>query len=392
MKYLILILINFLSFNCFALEKENLPQDLREMSKKGMDYIYSIELDKAQSQFEEIIKKYPEHPIGHFGIAMTKWAYYEYLEDQGDQKMDDEYANLTDKAIEIGKKWLKLHPNDATAHMCMGGMYGLRARLNLTQHSWLKAYVNGKRALSSMRKSLEIDDKMYDAYLGLGMYEYSAGTLPSVIRWLSKLLISGDAQKGIDYLKICKEKGYFNSIAAELILIEIFTEHDGKYANPKLAVEWSRELRKIYPYHAQMHFVEIVSLYEAKMYEEARTEMLEYLNRVGKYPHYKENYLSRIYTALGTIYMMEKNYDKALEYFEKAKKRIEIDKKASRWSLWAIVRIGNVYDMENLRDRALSYYKEALSYKDYWGFKEYIEDYIDKPFNISLLPVQLPPP
>ncbi|NLI09301.1 MAG: hypothetical protein GX447_00925 [Elusimicrobia bacterium] len=386
-----IIILALFSANLFA-QKEDLPKDLREISKKGIDAIYAVELDKAEQNFKEAVEKYPDHPFGHFGLAMTKWAHFEYLDDESDPSLDSQYYQLTDKAIEIGKAWIKKHPKDANAHMCMGGMYGLRARLYLMQHSWIKAYFSGRKALSYMKKSLEIDPELYDSYLGLGMYEYSAGTLTGVVKVLSKLVMPGDAKKGIEYLKICKEKGYFNSEAAELILIEIFTQHASAYADAKTAVEWSKELRKKYPYHAQMHFVEIVSLYEAKMYEEAEKEMKEYLSRVGKHPHYREKYLSRIYVALGTVRMIDKDYEGAKNYFQKARETIQKEKHPSRWGVWGIVRLGNIYDIQSLRKEALDFYKEALSYKDNWGFKEYIENFKESPFNISVLPDQLPPP
>ncbi|MEW5950314.1 MAG: hypothetical protein AB1637_00305 [Elusimicrobiota bacterium] len=386
-----IIILALFSVNLFA-QKEDLPKDLREISKKGIDAIYAVELDKAEQNFKEAVEKYPDHPFGHFGLAMTKWAHFEYLDDESDPSLDSQYYRLTDKAIEIGKAWIKKHPKDANAHMCMGGMYGLRARLYLMQHSWIKAYFSGKKALSYMKKSLDIDPELYDSYLGLGMYEYSAGTLTGVVKVLSKLVMPGNAKKGIEYLKICKEKGYFNSEAAELILIEIFTQHGSTYSDPKTAVEWSKELRKKYPYHAQMHFVEIVSLYEAKMYEEAEKEMKEYLSRVGKHPHYREKYLSRIYVALGTVRMIDKDYEGAKYYFQKARETIQKEKHPSRWGVWGIVRLGNICDIQSLRKEALDFYKEALSYKDNWGFKEYIENFKESPFNISVLPDQLPPP
>ncbi len=390
MKKIIFSLLFFCSF--LNAQSEDLPQELKEISKKGIDAIYAVELDSAEKYFNMAVEKYPDHPFGHFGLAMTKWAHFEYLDDESDPSLDRQYYALTDKAIEVGKLWLKKHPNDSNAHMCMGGMYGLRARLYLMQHSWIKAYFSGRKALSYMRKAIEINPQMYDAYLGLGMYEYSAGTLTGAVKILSKLVMPGDAKKGIEYLKLCKEKGYFNAEAAELILIEIFTQHNSPYADAQTAVKWSKELRKKYPYHAQMHFVEIVSLYEAKMYDEAEKEMLEYLSRVGRHPHYREKYLSRIYVALGTVRMVEKDYEGARSYFEKAKETIKKEKNPSRWGVWGIVRLGNIHDAQNLRKEALEYYNEALSYKDNWGFREYIENFKAAAFRAASLPDQLPPP
>lgn len=374
---------------------EPLPEELRLISKKGIEAIYAVDLAEAQKEFELALSKYPEHPFPHFGIAMTKWATLEYLEDESDPKLGKEYGELTDKAIEVGKAWLAKHPGDANAYMCMGGMYGLRARLAVLQHRWIKAYFDGRKALSYMHQSLKIDPELYDAYLGLGMYEYYSGTLTGVVKVLAKLVMPGDAKKGIELLSVCKDKGYFNSLAAKLLLIEIYTTTGSPYVNPGLAVKWSKELRTAYPSHPQMQFVDIVSLYENKQYEDSRKESMDYLKAVneGK-PAYRKRYLPRVLTAIGTTYLVEKNYDLAAEYFAKAAATLKDDPKAhpARWGVWAIVRLGNVYDLKGSRAKALEAYKEAKTYKDEWGFSEAIDGYLKRPFAAAALPGQMPPP
>ncbi|HBE89373.1 MAG TPA: hypothetical protein DDW67_09585 [Elusimicrobia bacterium] len=374
---------------------EPLPAELRELSRKGLDAVYAVTLPEAQKYFDEAVKKYPAHPFGHFGAAMVKWAHFEYLEDESDPALDKEYEALTDKAIDVGDKWLKKHPGDANAHMCIGGMHGLRARLALLQHRWIKAYFEGRKALSHTRKALELDPELYDAYLGLGMYEYYAGTLSGVVKILARFFMKGDAEEGLKYLNLCREKGYFNSTAAKLILIEIYTQTDSKYADPKTAVKWSRELRAKYPDHAQMHFVEIVSLFENRQYAESRASAEDYLRRLESGdPVYRPNYLPRILVALGTIYLVEHDYQKGLEKFLRARQTLKKDPDAhpTRWAVWAVVRAGHALDLQGLRDKSREYYREALSYKDEWGFGDYIKPYFKNPFEKTDLPGSLPPP
>lgn len=374
---------------------EPLPEELRQLSKKGIDAIYAVDLDEAQKQFGLALQKYPDHPFPHFGIAMAKWAHLEYLEDESDPRLEKEYSGLTDKAVDVGLTWLKKHPGDANAHLAVGGIYGLRARLALQQHRWFKAYFDGKKAISHTRKAAKIDPELYDAYLGIGMYEYYAGTLPGVVKFLSKLVMSGDAQKGLEYLNLCREKGFFNALGAKLLLIEIYTQTGSKFANPETAVKWARELRAAYPAHAQMHFVEIVSLYEDKKYEESRREALVYLKAVNDgQPAYRRRYLPRVLTAIGTTYLVEKKYDEAADYFARAAATLKDDPAAhpARWGVWAIVRLGNVYDLKGARDKAVQYYKEAKAYKDEWGFSEAIAGYLKKPYAETQLPGTLPPP
>ncbi|MBI5744339.1 MAG: hypothetical protein HY952_07305 [Elusimicrobia bacterium] len=376
-------------------KSEPLPEELRLLSKKGIDAIYAVDLPEAKKNFEEALAKYPEHPFPHFGIAMTKWATLEYLEDESDPKLDKEYGELTDKAINVGQAWLKKHPGDANAYLCMGGMYGLRARLAVLQHRWWRAYRDGSKAISSTRTALKIDPELYDAYLGLGMYEYYAGTLPGVIKLFAKLIMNGDSKKGIELLNICKDKGYFNALAAKLLLIEIYTTTGSPYVNSATAVKWSKELRAAYPNHPQMHFVEIVSLFEDKQYDESRKEAMEYLKAVNEgRPAYRKRYLPRVLTAIGTTYLVEKKYDEAADYFGRAAATLKEDPALhpARWGVWAIVRLGNVYDLKGVREKALEYYKEARGYKDEWGFSESISLYLKKPFAEMELPGQMPPP
>ncbi len=376
-------------------KSEPMPEDLRELSKKGIDAIYAVDIPGAKKYFQEALAKYPDNPYPNFGMAMATWATLEYLEDESDPVLAKAYAEQTDHAVDIAQAWVKKHPGDANAYLCMGGIYGLRARLAVQQHRWLKAYFDGKKAIASTRRSLKIDPGLYDAYLGLGMYEYYTGTLPGVVKLLASILVRGDAVKGLEYLNICREKGYFNALGAKLLLIEIYTQTGSKYANPDLALKWSRELREQFPSHPQMHFVEIVSLFEDGKYGECRKEALDYLKAVndGK-PNYRKRYLPRVLTAIGTTYLVEKKYDEAADYFARAAATLKDDPAAhpARWGVWAIVRLGNVYDLKGARDKAVGFYKEARSYKDEWGFSDSISDYLKKPFLEADLPGSLPPP
>jgi tetratricopeptide (TPR) repeat protein len=143
-----------------------------------------------------------------------------------------------------------------------------------------------------------------------------------------------------------------------------------------------------------MQFILIVSLYEAKMYDEAEKEMLLYLKNIDdKVESYYPKYYPRIYTSLGTLYMVKGDYDKSLFYFTKAYEYIKYEEHPSRWAVWACARIGNIYDLKGMRDKAIEFYRKALEYEDLWGFSSYIEQYIKKPFNLSMyLSKQLPPP
>jgi len=380
-----------LALACPPVFSAPLPEDLDVRVSSGINDIHSLEFDAAEKEFSAILDKYPGQPYGYFGLAMTSWARLEYAHEESSPEMDALFAERTETAVKKGEEWLKKNPLDASAHVCVGGMYGLRSRLALMKHRWIRAYFDGKKGLSHMNKAIKLDPQFYDAYLGPGMYEYYAGTLPAVVRILAKLFISGDPDKGIGYLKLVKEKGKYTATAAKLLLIEIYTQTASKYANPALALEWAKELRQAYPGNPMIHFVEIVSLYEAGKMEEVKAEAEDYAKKIDENaPFYRKIYAPRALLALGTAYFAEKQWEKAAEYFTAASQSAEPGQ--NRWAVWALVRLGNVQDLEGDRKEAISFYKKALSYKDRWGFKEYISRYISKPYKLSEVPGQLPPP
>ena len=377
-----------------AVKTKTLTAEIAKLTKKAFDDIYAIKVEEADKAVDAIIKKYPNHPFGHFGKAMTAWAKFEYQQERSNAKLDDEYVKLTDRVAKIGEAWLKKHPKDENAYMCLGGIYGLRARLAVTQHRWVKAYFDGKKAVRRMRKAIKINPELYDAYLGLGMYEYYAGTLPGVVGILSKIFfISGNAEKGLKYLTICSEKGYFNKTAAKLILIEIYTQYKGKYSNPKLSVKWSQELMAEYPMHPLMHFVLIASLYEDGQIQKVQDEGFKYLKYIEeKRTIYTKNYLPRAYLTVATSYLAQMKLDEAEKYFLKSVDTLGEKDIAPRWAVWSIVRLGNIYDLKGDRKKAMEYYNKALSYEDEWGFTDDIKKYVKHSFTEKNIPCQLPPP
>ncbi|MFA6583386.1 MAG: hypothetical protein WCS77_03730 [Elusimicrobiaceae bacterium] len=372
--------------------KSVMPEELDSHIMAGIKAIHALDFDKADENFKWVLEKYPGQPYGYFGHAVCAWARLEYKEEQSSPALEAEFKKLTEDAVVYGKKWVKQYPDDAYAHVCLGGIYGLQARLELMQHKWVVAFFDGKKGLSEMRKAIKLDPELYDAYIGPGMYEYYAGTLGGFLKVLSYLFIRGNADEGIKMLHTVEQKGHFNKTAAKLLLIEIYTQTGSKYANPADALRMAREIRAEYPDHPLVQFVEIVSLYECKKYDEVRALAFDFLKKIeeGK-KDYLDRYYSRAYTAIASSYFAQKDYAKALEYFDKAA-TYTTKEKPNRWAVWAVVRSGEIFDLKGEREEAKKQYNRANSYEDLWGFKDYITAHLKKPYTLSEFPGQLPPP
>ena len=347
-----------------------LPPDVMEYATVGINGVYSLDFATAQENIEKVFALYPDHPFAHFGNAMIAWSRYEYEFETSDDRQRKVFEKTLDDSIAGIKRWIKQNPDDPNAYMGIGALYGLRAMFSMRTRSWITAYFSGRKAIHNLEKSLELDPTYYDAYFGLGIYNYFAGTLPSVIKVLAAIVaIKGDPDKGVEQLNLSREKATFTSDSSKLILIEVQNTRNSKYYDPKKSLEYIRQLRAKYPDNPLMHYVELICLFETGDYESVKKGGREFLSLIGKDPFYKDIYISRAYTAIGTAYMAQGQWQQARQAFEEGQKALA-KQEPSRWGVWNEYRLGQVYDALGQREKAVKQYQKVLSFKDKWGFDE----------------------
>ena len=357
-----------------------LPPDVMQHATEGINGVYSLDFDTAQKNIEWVFAHYPDHPFAHFGNAMIAWSRYEYEYELSDDRQRKVFEQILDDSIDGIKRWMKQNPNDTNAYMGIGALYGLRAMFSMRNRSWVTAYFSGRKAIKNLETALELDPTYYDAYFGLGIYQYYAGTLPSVIKILAKIVaIKGDPDEGVKQLNLSREKAHFTGDSSKLILIEIQNTRGSKYYDPQKSLEYIRQLRAKYPKNPLMHYVEIICLYETGHYDEVSAQAEQFLKLIGKDPFYKDIYLSRAYTALGTVQMAKGNWQQARELFEQGHAAIQ-NQEPSRWGVWNELRLGEVYDVLGEREKAVKQYRYVLSFDDKWGFDDAAKALLKTPY------------
>lgn len=369
----------------------NLPPDVMEYATVGINGVYSLNFDVAQENIQKVFELYPDHPFAHFGNAMIAWSRYEYEYETSDDGQRKVFEKTLDDSIDGIKRWMKKYPDDPNAYMGIGALYGLRAMFNMRNRGWITAYFSGRKAISNLEKSLKLDPTYYDAYFGLGIYQYYAGTLPSVIKILAKIVaIKGNPDEGVKQLNLAREKATFTSDSAKLILIEVQNTRGGKYYNPRKSLEYIRQLREKYPDNPLMHYVELICLFETGHYDEVLSGGETFLSLIGKDPFYKDIYISRAYTALGTSYMAKGEWENAKDAFEAGQRALQ-NQEPSRWGVWNEYRLGQVYDALGRREDAVRQYKKVLSFKDKWGFDDAAKQGVKTPWTPASDVGPLPP-
>lgn len=358
--------------------------EMDRLIMRGLDHIYRMEFDEAEEASRKIVALDPEHPYGYFALASTEWTRYVYETEQTDQSLLKPIEEKMGMAIEKSDRWLKKRPNDATVLMVEGSAYGLMSRLLCLRREWLKAYWYGRKAVRLTRAAVKADPELYDAYLGIGMYDYYTDIYQKLVGVLAKVLFGGSRERGIKTLRMVAEKGRYSKTAAQLILVEIYNMDLFGSADPAEAVRIMKDVRKRYPDSPMLFAAELVSLYESKHYEETAAGGAAYLKLVdkGKYPPIER---ARAGVIHGTALWALQRKDKGLESLKLAS-NVKVNDQLSRWSVWALIRAAELEDQLGMREAALKDYRTAAKQPDHWGLRSLAKAGLSKPFKADTPP------
>jgi hypothetical protein len=356
---------------------------------QGVDAVYRMQFDIAEKEFSQLRTLNPEHPYGHFGLALVIWMRYTYGSEGTDQSLVPAFNKQVKKTVKIGEAWVKLHPKDAEGWMALGAIRGLRARLLLADRHYIKAYLTGRNAMKSVRKAVKMDPDLVDAKLGVAMYDYYTDLYPHFVGVLAKIVLRGNRKRGIELLKLIAEKGNYTRTAGKMLLIEIYNQDPFGDRNPPEAVRLIKEVRTLYPKSAMLHSAELVSLFHAGRYDDVFPSVKEYLDRTRD-GTYRPMEAAKGYVILGTTHLAKGELEVALRSYHQAS-RIMLAGRICRWAVWGMIRTGHAQDLLGQRNLALSSYKEAAKQPDLWGYKKIAKRQLKRPFK-KKEPLELGPP
>lgn len=350
--------------------------------EQGLWWLYQWQYDKARDVFAEYAKQHPDDPAGFFYITATDWW---QLAQQLDYKQPDLEAQLErdyEKAAAVARaayERAKTKKEKALASFYWGGAEGLWGRWLVTQRVWVKAYIHGKRGARYLRRALAEDPELYDAQMGLGIYDYFTDTLGGFVGAISGLLVHGDRKRGIRELKTVIEKGKLARVEAMLFLIEIYTSEEHK---PELALPMAQQLHKEFPTSPAMYLAEIMAYYTMEDWDSVKKEAQEFLDLSEKQvPYYQAKGRQTAWYCLGVAALFgDHNLDQSFDYMSKILNE-GID--TSRWITFAYLRRGQIYDAKGEREQAVADYKTVLSRPAFWGSHKEARQYLEKPFKQS---------
>jgi tetratricopeptide (TPR) repeat protein len=358
-----------------------------ELRRSGLDALWNIDYDKAQRDFNEIVKLYPTHPAGYQLLAARVWiktlyesrrlqvslysseSFYTNGDDKVDPKIVTEFRNFTREAKRLAEAKLKQEPKSIEALDVLANTEGLKAAFEeAVERRHFAALRDGNDAVEHHREVLKLDPKYIDAQLTIGLYEYVVGALPLPVKILAGATgYRGSKKRGLALLEQVAKEGRWSQDDAKTVLILLYTR-EKRYAD---VLNLTRELSVKYPrnYLLRLETADaLVSLAGVKRKEKdlvsavkAEQEAFTTFDEMLRDRNVRD-------TAGRALDLIHFKYGEALlvaGYNERAAKEFlavtKVDQAEAGLITMAHLYAARAYDVAGKRNEAVAQYKEVLA-------------------------------
>lgn len=354
---------------------------IEQKLQRGINYIYSIEFEKADSQFTAVIQMRPDHPVGYFFRAMTVW--WQILTDFDNESRDEKFYGMLEQVVTMCEDRLDKDPKDVAALFFKGGAVGFRGRLRVNRGKYVGAANDGLVALPVVRKAYELDPQNYDVLLGIGIYNYYAEVVPErypIVRPFMIFFPSGDRKKGLEQLVLASQNAKYARVEASYFLLQSYFVYEKDF--PKsLAI--ARDLNKRFPQNPVFHRFLGRCYISLGHLGEANDVFLEIERRFKKKQTGYDSYDGReAYYYLGKYEFLTGRIDLSLRHLYTCDSLSRIVDKGEPSGFMSLTNlmIGMIYDMQNKRDYAVQQYQKVLQLKEYENSQRDARLFLQQPY------------
>lgn len=379
MKLLRYILICFILLSSIGYSQWSiLKSDADSLVRKGADHIYNVQFDSAEVDFDEIIKRYPDHPAGYFLQAMVDWwkiTLYRYTD-----KINDDFLKRINKVIDVSDKLLEKNEYDITGLFFKGGALGYRARFYSNEKQWFSAATDGKEAYDILMKAHQKAPGNHDIMLGTGLFNYFAVAIPEEYPILKPVVMffpPGNKKLGLLQLRASMIYSRYSSVEAEVALMQIFYSFEKDFDQ---ALYYANDLFTRFPRNPYFHRYLGRCYVKLGRWDLIEDTWREIIKRCLKREVGYDNLTAREGLYYVGIALQRRGEQKmAIRYLEKCidvSEYVDGDKETGFYSS-TLLKLGISYKKLNDKKKALYYFKKVLEVDDYQNNHETAKSQIE---------------
>lgn len=321
-----------------------LPQTtIDKQIQVGLDKIYNFNWEAGFEAFNTVIKKNPSDPRGyHYKSVIYLWF---YLGNLREANLDSFYF-YSDKALELAEAKIKKNPS-AELNYILGSIYYNKSIAEARSGNYLQALWTSNQMKSYLEESVKIKPDFYDAFLGLGLYNFALSQIPSSLEWAANLVgINPDKEKGLELVRKSVQKGKLSKIDAQFYLSQLYSRVIVDHPEAKKILS---DLVRRFPKNLLFNFSFAWIEYELRELNNAEKYLRKVINTKDEhYPFVTSN--SNL--LLANVFFDRNLFDSARVYYQNfLKSALNNDYKG-----FANFRIGLSLELSGKRKEALKYY------------------------------------
>ncbi len=322
--------------------------NLHKLIQEGINSIYDIDFPAALDKFQQAKSLAPNDMRGPFFESTVYFWKAMFNTNKNDYET---YLDHSDKIIKRCEDATDANPDDLDAQFYMGWTYTIRATLiYLIDQNVIKAASDVKDGNKALTFVIEKNPAYYDAYLGLGIYNYMLGMIPRKLKFLTDILgFKGDREAGKKQLTLASEKGTYTTTEAKFYLTLLSWREE----NYTAAEDYASQLINLYPKSPAVWMVEGLLLSQQDKMQEA----VEAYEKALSYNAGKESDIvyKTVYGALGNAYFRMNDFTNAIDVGRKYMNYITKDDRYNN----RLYSIGVSLELTGNRNEAMNYYKQA---------------------------------
>lgn len=362
------------------------------LTQSGFEHYYSLEYDKAFSDFQKAAEAKPADARAYNHLLETVLFRELYTHDALDTSLytqegflksrqigldptvKQQIKDLLDKALDLSEKRLKSNPQDVEALYARGVTRGLRSTyLGLVEKQWFTALRSALASRSDHEAVLALKPDFVDAKTVVGIHNYIVAVLPLRTRILASIIgVTGDKKKGLEYLAEAGKAGGESSVDARVALA-LFLRRERRYDD---ALDVVRTLVKEHPRNFLFALEQANLLKDGGKGPAAITAYRSLIDgcRTGNYP---SPHVELAEFGLGEALRGQNQYREAIESYEAAGGASSVNHDLRQR---ALVGAGEVSDLLTQRQEAVKNYRTAIALDSSSNEAEIARRYLDKPY------------
>ena len=227
-------------------------------TRKGFDHFYNLEYDKAIHEFEAAQQAHPNDPfaVNHTlaGVIFKELYRIGALDTEAyaadnfltkkllvplDPNTRDRVRELTDQALALEQAQLEKDPSNVDALYARGATRALHATyIGVANKAWFAALRSAVAARHDNERVLELDPNYVDAKVVVGTHLYIVGSLSWPVKVAASVAgLSGNKQKGLEYLKQATQSSHPEAANDAKIMLALFLRREQHYAEALQVVD-----------------------------------------------------------------------------------------------------------------------------------------------------------